>query len=257
VKKVGRSPVRVFAVQSAILALLAAVAFGRNDESKKPRPRIAELTAEIAKTPKSVDLYSKRGDLYFQTGEFAKSLADYEKMVELEPRLDDTHWRKGIALYYLERWEESAKQFEKYQTIDDVDRENGIWRFMAMERRVGLQKAREKLIEYFRPDRPPLTDVYQMFQGTLSSSDFRNKTEPFKPHTKERFYADLYLGIFLDIEGDSSAAVKHLKAAEANEWAKAASGGSGWMWHIAPTHLKMIERRAAKEKKKSAEKKAG
>ena len=253
----GRAYVRIVVVQSVIVASLAAVAFGRGDESTKPSPRLAELTAEIAKSPKSVDLYSERGDHYFQTGEFSKALADYEKMVEIDPKLDVTHWRKGIALYYLERWEESAKQFEKYQTVDDVDRENGIWRFMAMERRVGLEKARDKLIEYFRPDRPPLTEVYRMFQGTLSSADFRTKAEPFKPHTKERFYADLYLGIFLDIENERESAVKHLKAAEANEWAKSASGGPGWMWHIAPTHLKMIERRAAKEKKKAAEKKAG
>lgn len=230
----------MFVLTAALLA---------SDDADRSK-RIAELTAEIAKAPRDVDLYSERGDLHFFEGRFKESLADYEKMVEIDPRIDVKHWRKGIALFYLERWEESAKQFEKYQTVDDVDRENGIWRFMAMQRKIGTKKAREDMIPYTRMDRPPLTPIYKMFQGELSSAEFKKQAAEFKDDSKERFYADLYLGIFLDIEGDAETALKHLKTAEKNKWAKESGGGPGWMRHIAIVHAKFIEKqRKAKEKK--------
>jgi lipoprotein NlpI len=202
---------------------------------------IESLTRSISLTPKDVDLYSKRGDLYFQTREFTKSLADYEKMVELNPRLDVTHWRKGIVLYYLGRWEDSAKQFEKYQSIDDVDRENGIWRFLAMQKKVGTKKARDEMIQYTRVDRPPLTDVYRLFQGELSAEEFAKKAASFGENSKERFYAELYLGLYFDGEGDSAKALEHLRSAEKNRWAKSSTGGPGWMWHIARVHAMKVE----------------
>src|SRR4029079_1923953 len=177
--------------------------------------------------PKDVDLYSQRGDLYFQSKNFAKALSDFEKMVELNPRLDVTHWRKGIALYYLVRWEESAKQFEKYQTIDDVDRENGIWRFLALQKKVGTEKAREEMIQYARADRPPLNDVYRMFHGELAAEEFAKKAAGVGENSKERFYAELYLGLFFDCEGDTEKALEHLRAAESNRWAKSSYGGPG------------------------------
>ena len=115
--------------------IVAVLVLGADDHNGR---KIERLTKAIAGDPKNVELYSERGDLYFQSRKFAEASSDYQKMVELNPRLDVTHWRKGIALYYLGRWEESAKQFEKYQTIDDVDRENGIWRFLAMQKKVGI-----------------------------------------------------------------------------------------------------------------------
>jgi len=221
---------------------------------------IEELTKAIAREPKNVKLYSERGDLYFQSKNFTDALGDYQKMVEISPRLDVTHWRKGIALYYLGRWDESAKQFEKYQTIDDVDRENGLWRFLAMQKKVGMQKAREQMIQYKRADRPPLTDVYRMFQGELSVEDFTKRAMELSEHSKERFYADLYLGLFFDCEGKPAKALEHLRAAENNRWAKSSTGGPGWMWHIAPIHAAVVERESKSKKsdpKLAPTKKAG
>src|SRR5438046_2284978 len=69
---------------------------------------IARLTAQIEKSPKNVDLYSRRGDAFFFRGKFAEAVADYEKMVELQPDLDTSHWRKGIAYFYAKRYKDAA-----------------------------------------------------------------------------------------------------------------------------------------------------
>lgn len=237
--------------------VIAALALGFDDATAK---KIEELSRSIGLSPKSVELYSERGDLYFQTRDFAKSLADYEKMVELNPRLDVTHWRKGIVLYYLGKWEESAKQFEKYQSVDDVDRENGIWRFLAMQKKVGTKKARDEMIQYTKMDRPPLVDVYRMFQGEMSPMEFSKKAGTFGENSKERFYGELYLGLYFDAEGDETKALAFLRSAEKNRWAKSSTGGPGWMWHIARVHALKVEEaiKAKKSDDKSAPvKKAG
>jgi lipoprotein NlpI len=233
-------------IETLCICLFVATA----DGAERTR-RIAELSDDITrKSGDLVDKHSERGDLFFQSGEFAKSLADYEKMIEINPRLDVTHWRKGIALYYLGRWDESARQFEKYQTIDDVDRENGLWRFLAMHEGLGTAKARAAMIQYVRVDRPPLTDVYRMFQGELTADDFRSRAEQFREHSKERFYADLYLGLFFDVEGKPVESLRHLKAAEDSRWAKEAGGGPGWMWHIARIHAEKVRKRESPKVKK-------
>jgi lipoprotein NlpI len=235
--------------------IVAALVLGADDHVGR---KIDELTKAIADDPKNVKLHSQRGDLYFQSRKFAEASSDYQKMVELNPSLDVTHWRKGIALYYLGRWEESAKQFEKYQTIDDVDRENGIWRFLAMQKKVGMQKARDEMIQYTRVDRPPLTDVYRMFQGELSTEEFSNRALKFAEHSMERFYADLYLGLFFDCEGKPAKSLEHLRAAEKNRSAKEATDGPGWMWHIAGIHAGIVERELKKKSEvKTPTKKAG
>ena len=237
-------------------SIIAAACLGFDDPAAK---KIEELTRSIALSPMNVEHYSERGDLYFQNREFKKSLSDYEKMVELNPRLDVTHWRKGIVLYYLGRYEDSAKQFEKYQTIDDVDRENGLWRFLAMQKKVGTDKAREGMIQYTKLDRPPLTDVYRMFQGELSPTEFSKKAGAFSENSKERFYAELYLGLYFDGEGDAPKALAFLRSAEKNRWAKSSTGGPGWMWHIARIHALKVEQESKAKKpdaKPAPEKKA-
>ena len=114
------------------------------------------------------------------------------------------------------------------------------------------------MIQYTRVDRPPLTDVYRMFQGELSAEEFSKRAMKFEEHSKERFYADLYLGLFFDCDGKPKKSLEHLRAAEKNRWAKEAAGGPGWMWHIAGIHAGVVERDLKKKSEsKTPTKKAG
>ena len=151
----GHRRIDDLAVQDALTALArviffvavtAALASAADPDREKLNARfdkdIVRLTEEIAKAAKSVDLYSQRGDAYFYRGKFAEAVADYEKMVELQPALETSHWRKGIAYFYAERFNDAARQFEIYHSFDNVDRENGIWRYLSQTKAVGRAKAR-------------------------------------------------------------------------------------------------------------------
>ena len=49
---------------------------------------LTDVSKKLEATPDSQSLLSKRGDLLFFRGEFAKSVRDYERMSELDPTLD-------------------------------------------------------------------------------------------------------------------------------------------------------------------------
>src|SRR5262249_47958137 len=112
-------------------------------------------TAAIKENPKSIESYSHRGDANFKRGRFAEAAEDYEHMVLLDPKLDAGHWRRGIAWFYAGRYEKAARQFEIYHSFDNVDRENGIWRYFSQVKACGKEKAREGLLKYAKDDREP------------------------------------------------------------------------------------------------------
>ena len=110
-----------------ILLLLLLQAAGDHPLADETRATIRkDAEAVIANSAATL---SERGDAFFRLGKFAESVADYEKMVEQEPALEKSHWRRGIAYFYNGQFEKAARQFEAYNSYDNVDRENGIWRF--------------------------------------------------------------------------------------------------------------------------------
>jgi len=58
---------------------------------------IGKLTADIERSPKSFDLYSRRGDQRFFRGHFTDAIQDYEKLVELRPEAEASRRGRGIA----------------------------------------------------------------------------------------------------------------------------------------------------------------
>ena len=80
----------------------------------------------IKENPNLVRGWSSRGDMRLFLGNFEGAKLDYEKMIELNPELEVSHWRLGIAYFYLEEYDKAARQFQIYHNYDAVDRENGI-----------------------------------------------------------------------------------------------------------------------------------
>ncbi len=243
----------------ALLSLLATAGPAASADDKRDKlnqrfdDEIAQFTDQIEKSPKSVDLYSRRGDAYFFRGKFSEAVADYEKMVELQPDLETSHWRKGIAYFYAKRYKDAATQFENYHQFDNVDRENGIWRYLSQTKALGREKAREGLLKYEKEDREPFPEVYRLFSGELTGDEVVKRINDAKILPREReqrlFYAELYVGLNDFVEGRLESAETHLEAAAKNNWGAKAGGGPGYMWHVARVHhdLLVAERRESKK----------
>jgi len=215
---------------------------------------ILRFTEDIKTAPKDVDNYSRRGDANFFRGRFAEAVADYEKMVDLKPELENSHWRKGIAYFYAGRFKDAAHQFEIYHSFDNVDRENGIWRYLSQVKAFGREKGREGLLKYEKDDREPFPDVYRLFSGELTGDEVLQRVNAAKitPREKEQrlFYAELYVGLNDFVDGRLESAEKHLEQAVKNEWGAKAGGGPGYMWHVGRVHYDLL----VAVRKKKAEK---
>jgi len=185
--------------------------------------------------PQAVDQYSRRGDLQMFLGKFAEAEADYQKMVALKPDLDASHWRLGIAMYFAGHPEQAAGQFDRYHSFDNVDRENGIWRYLSHRMAFGKEKAKEQLLKYEKDDRPPFREVYALFEGRLSPDDVLKSIDPGLSDSQRMsrlFYAHLYIGMNSAAEGKKAQALDSLREATLNPWPKQAGFGPNYMWHI-------------------------
>ena len=228
------------------LLLLVVCSFAGAEETLRWRETAARLTLAIEAAPQTVDLYSQRGDARFFLGEFAPAVADYDKMVSLDADLDSGHWRRGIAWFYAGEYEQAAAQFERYHSYDNVDRENGIWRYLCQRKAFGLEKAREGLLKYEKDDREPFGDVYRLFQGTMTSPELLDKIRDAKIPEAERqkrlFYAELYVGLNDAVEEQAESARTHLTAAAKNTWGEQAGYGPNYMWQVARLHAEQLSK---------------
>ncbi len=207
--------------------------------------QIAQFTKQLEADPKKVGFYSRRGDAYFFRGRFKESVADYEKMVELDPRLEKSHWRRGIAWFYAGDFKQAAHQFEIYDTFDNIDRENGIWRFFSQAKAYDVKRARKGLLKYKKDDREPFPSVYKLFGETMTPTEILAAIAEAKIDKDERekrlFYAQLYIGLNYDIHGDAKKAKAHLREAVANKWGPTAGYGPSYMWHVGRLHYDKLQ----------------
>ena len=205
---------------------------------------IKSMSERIDEDEENVQLYSRRGDAHFFRGNFDEAVADYEKMVDLKKSLDSSHWRRGIAFFYAKKFKKAAHQFEIYHSFDDVDRENGIWRYLSQSQAYGIPKAREGLLKYKKDDREPFPDVYQLFAGKITADEILKKIEAAKVDDQERekrlFYAHLYVGLNYFVEKKPSLAEKHLRLSTSNKWGPRAGFGPNYMWHVGRVHYDLL-----------------
>ena len=224
--------------------------------------RVAELTKSfqksleesseiVEKNPTSLKGYSQRGDALFFLGRFKDAAKDYDMMIELDEKELASHWRRGIALFYAGRYKDAAAQFESYHSFDQIDRENGIWRYLSQHLADGRANAREGLLKYKKDDREPFPAVYKLFAGTITPDQIMNQISEAEISKTERekrlFYAHLYIGLNHAVEGEDELARKHLASATRNPWGPIAGYGPNYMWHVGRLHEAQLRK---KDKKK-------
>ncbi len=203
---------------------------------------------------------SRRGDLRFFLMKFEEAVADYEKMIELDPTQEDRHWRLGIAYYISGDFEKSVKLFEKYYKHDDTDRETGLWHFLANAGLTDIGTAQLKMLKYDKDDRPPFPQLYEFFNGRGTPQEFFRELydEGFSTKQDVMFFGRLYAGIFEEVSGRPETAAKFIRMAYESPWGRKATGGPGFMWQIARiiATAPAEEEKPAEEKKPEGEKKA-
>ena len=205
----------------------------------KWRAQIAESDAAVAKDAGAVGAYSARGDARLFLGESAAAVADFEKMIALDPAQDAPHWRLGIAYFFAGDFAKSARQFEKYHAYDGRDRENGIWKVLAQAKGEGIEKARAGMLAYTRFDREPFPALYEMFAGKKTADEVFAEIAK-KELTKDEgvmFFANYYGGLDEELRGHRERALELLRKAVASPLGR---GTPSYMWQVARLHWERL-----------------
>jgi len=253
-----RTSLRLLTLSVACAGLLAGIVSGDEPKTlpvipnsdaealqKSLSDQLLILNVRVSQRAPAVALFSQRGDVHFFMGNFSRAVADYQKMVEIDPQQEASHWRLGLALYYHQQYKEAAAQFDRCYSLDQIDRENGIWRYFAQFRALGKETARKQLLKYTKNDREPFGDLYQLFSGELSARQIFDRIQSARISEIDReqrlFYAHLYVGLDNVLEGDRETAKEELKLAVESSWPRQAGYGPNYMWHVARLQLRLLQ----------------
>lgn len=206
----------------------------------KSQQAVALLADAIKEQPELADAYYWRGREHFRLGEVDKSLADFNKLVELKPKLEPQQWERGITAYYAGKYELGAKQFELYQTYHDQDVENSVWRYLCVVPTEGVAKARENMLPISQDKRVPMMEIYEMYRGKKTPDDVMAAAKAGSPAENELksrlFYAHLYIGLYYESLGKRDLAKPHILDAAKNRIGH-------YMGDVAVIHAGRIEKK--------------
>src|SRR5690606_32471165 len=171
----------------------------------KHQEAVNDFTAALRLDPQAAELLNRRGMEQFKLGRIKESIEDFDRYIALRPEQERSHWQRGISYYYAGRYADGAKQFSAYQTYDDNDVENAVWRYLCMARNEGVAKARELLLRIKQDPRVPMMQIYALYKGELKPEDVLAAARAGDPSSRELntrlFYAHLYLGLYYEATG--------------------------------------------------------
>jgi len=206
-------------------------------ETKQPAKAVADYDRLIAKHPQAAQYIDRRGDAYLVLGKMTEAIADFDRALTLTPAKKPEHWRRGIALYYAGRYKDGVEQFELHQTVNRNDVENAVWHYLCNAKVVGPDKARSALIPIRGDPRVPLMTVHALFAGNARPEDVLKEATAGNVSAERKktqlFYAHLYLGLYYESVGDAKASLEHMTKA-ATEY-----GNPHYMGDVARVHVQL------------------
>ena len=102
---------------------------------------ILHLTDEISRSASPVHQYFLRGNAYLDAGEFVEASQDYSAAIELNPEDPVFHNNLGIALRYMERFDDAIAAYDRAIELDPEYRDAYTNRGVALADRGDLELA--------------------------------------------------------------------------------------------------------------------
>lgn len=188
----------------------------------------------------------RRGGEQFKIGKVKESIEDFNTFLKASPKDEPAHWRRGISFYYAGEYAKGAKQFVDGQIEYGTDVENAFWHYLCTARKDGVETARKGILpietkagQRFPDTRVPMKEVYDLIQGKAKAADVMAAAENAKldgdAKTEALFYANLYVALNYEAEGNAAKCREHMTAAVAKKI-------SHYMWDVANVHLKLMKK---------------
>jgi len=208
---------------------------------RQPETAVADFDAALRLKPERAELYNARGSARFQAGDVAGSIDDFDHYIKMRPAEERGHWKRGISYYYAGQFDKGRRQFEAYQTFDDNDVENAVWRYLCTAREVNVEEARQTLLKIKADRRVPMMKVYDLFAGRATPDNVlaaARSGDPTAEQLNERlFYAHLYIGLYHEAAGDEDLARRHITRAATRHLI------AHYMWDVARVHADRLAKK--------------
>ncbi len=205
---------------------------------------VADYTKVIELDPKAAGAYQRRGEVNFKAGRIKESIADFDKYLEFNPEAVPHHWQRGLSYYYSGEFDKGVKQFDVHKTVNPEDVENAVWHYLCKSRIDGVEKARAALIEIKSDGRQWAMPVYEMYRGKMSAEEVLKKSvDNVKDEGQLKnnlFYAHLYIGLYHEADGKADLAKKHIALAHEKY------PSTHYMGDVARVHLMLLKKKEAK-----------
>ena len=139
---------------------------------------------------------------YFMSAQFKECVKKYDQVIAMNAAYQPNLWQRGLALYYADEFQTGVEQFEIHQTVNTQDVENSVWHLLCASKTVGLEKARESMIDIKADTRVPMKEIHQLFAGKLKPAEVVSAAE-LAPNPTARqyqlYYAYLYLALYFEM----------------------------------------------------------
>jgi tetratricopeptide (TPR) repeat protein len=80
---------------------------------------IADYSKVIELDPKIALAYYNRGNVYYYQQEYAQAIADYNKTIELDPKIALAYYNRGIAYYKQQEYAQAIADCNKALSLID------------------------------------------------------------------------------------------------------------------------------------------
>jgi len=189
-------------------------------------------TFAYAQTPREI---LDRALADFSAGQVEAAAAGFDQVARVQPDLAPQLWQRGIALYYVGRYEDCRRQFELHLTVNPSDVENSAWHFLCVARAESPEAALAALLPVGPDPRRPMRQIYEMLSGRMTPQDVLSAAggQPLA-----RFYAHFYRGLYHEAFGRTEAAREEIFLAADDQFAQVA----GYMHVVAVVHRDLLSR---------------
>jgi lipoprotein NlpI len=183
--------------------------------------------------PKYAEALDQIGSEYFRLGKVERSLEHFDRYLQARPDQANGHWKRGISLYYVRRYDDGRKQFGAYENVDTNDVENAVWHMLCNAKANGLKTARKQILKIGKDKRVPMMEVYALFKGDVQPADVLAAANagdaPAGLRKEQLFYAHLYLGLYYDMLDDKKKALEHISLAAGKYRSAGYMGDVAWV----------------------------
>mgnify|MGYP001942557960 CR=1 FL=1 len=175
-----------------------------------------DFSHAIQLKPNLIDAYNFLGIHFTQLKEFSQAYEKFDSVLELEPNHEYAHLNRGIALYYGDRPELAAQDFNDFHNKQSDDPYRLLWLYLA-EYEVDATLAKQKLKQRAElvEEHTWAKQVIYLYLGEISQAQFISEltqnVQSNKALTDRLCEAYFYLGKYNQSTNNYGAAANFFK----------------------------------------------